>query len=164
MKWFRDKSLRFKINFFVFLSIVLLVGLGLAMFVIADKSLNAELIKRGLLIVRRLAESHSYQVSLGLADELKPIIDKLMEDKGIEYVEFVDTEGRIIQTGDGQFKAQSDPAKRPGAYNNFSLGSLQQTFKQGHIIQSNSGEDLYDFYAPVEVVTSSGTGQQKKII
>ena len=163
MKWFRDKSLRFKINFFVFTSILLLIGLGTAMFYIAEKSLNKELINRGELIVRRLAESHSYQVSLGLADELKPIIDKLMLDKGIEYVEFVDVDGKIIQTGDGQFKAQSDPVKRPADYNSFSLGSLQ-SFKQGKRITSNTGDDLYDFYAPVEVVTSSGQSQQKKII
>lgn len=163
MRWFRDKSLRFKINFFVLISIILLIALGISMFVIAEKSLNAELINRGVLIVKRLAESHSYQVSLGLADELKPIIDKLMLDKGIEYVEFVDTDGKIIQTGDGQFKAQSDPSKRPARYNDFSLGAFQ-SYQEGSKITAVSGHELYDFFAPVEVVTSSGDGQQKKVI
>ena len=51
------------------------------MYRIAQKSLEQELNTRGHVIVRRLAESHSYQVSLGLADELKPIIDKLMSEK-----------------------------------------------------------------------------------
>lgn len=163
MRWFRDKSLRFKINFFVLISIVLLVGLGVAMFIIADRSLNEELINRGVLIVRRLADSHSYQVSLGLADELKPIIDKLMKDKGIEYVEFVDTEGKIIQTGDGQFKAQSDPSRRPAAYGNtnFNLGAFQN-YTQGTKIAAVGGTDLYDFFAPVEVVASSGNGESQK--
>lgn len=164
IKWFRDKSLRFKINIFVLISMVLLFLLGISMFVIAQKSLNIELKNRGQVIVRRLADSHSYQVSLGLADELKPIIDKLMQDKGIEYVEFVDTDGRIIQTGDGQFKAQSDAAKRPADYSRFSIGEFQNK-QQGTRISGVTGNELYDFFAPVEVTTSAnGAEPQKKVI
>ena len=54
--------------------------------------------QRGEVIVRRLAESHSYQVSLGLADELEPILRRIIQtEEGIEYVEFVDAAGRITQ-------------------------------------------------------------------
>ncbi len=127
LTWFRNKSLSFKINLLGLTFILILIILGISMYQIAQKSLQQELITRGHVIVRRLAESHSYQVSLGLADELKPIIDKLMSEKGIWYVEFVDLDGRVIQTGDGQFKAQSDPAqRRPSEFYKFDLKSISE--------------------------------------
>ncbi len=163
LTWFRNKSLRFKINSLVLIFIVVLIALGVSMFQIAQASLHEELKNRGHVIVRRLAESHSYQVSLGLADELKPIIDKLKQEKGIEYVEFVDLDGNIIQTGDGQFKAQSDPSKRPPEYFKFDIDTFSGR-PQGMRI-SGAGHDLYDFYAPVESTTTSpGGAQQKKMI
>ncbi|HET6268420.1 MAG TPA: methyl-accepting chemotaxis protein, partial [Acidobacteriota bacterium] len=151
MTLFRDKSLRYKINSFVGLFIVLMILLGTAMLWLARDSLQKELFQRGAVIVRRLAESHSYQVSLGLADELKPIIDRMMStEQGIEYVEFVDTDGKVIQTGDGKYKAQSDPAKRPPDYAAFNLNAFK--YPQGRKI-NGVGQQLYDFYAPVYVIT-----------
>lgn len=164
LSWFRNKSLSFKINLLGLTFILILILLGVWMYRIAQKSLQQELITRGHVIVRRLAESHSYQVSLGLADELKPIIDKLMSEKGIWYVEFVDLDGRVIQTGDGQFKAQSDPPqRRPSEFYKFDLRSFDKR-EQGVRIQSPSGEQLYDFFAPVEVTTNVGGIQQKRTI
>ncbi len=110
------------------------------MYEIAQNSLQQELITRGHVIVRRLAESHSYQVSLGLADELKPIIDKLMQEKGIFYVEFDDLDGKVIQTGDGQFKAQSEPPqRRPSEFYKFDPKSFDQR-AQGVRIQGPNGD------------------------
>lgn len=126
------------------------------MLALARDSLQKELFQRGAVIVRRLAESHSYQVSLGLADELKPIIDRMMQtEQGIEYVEFVDVDGKVIQTGDGRFKAQSDPSKRPPEYSNFNINAFK--YDEGTKIRSViPGEWLYDFYAPVMIITGGG--------
>ncbi|HJZ11985.1 MAG TPA: hypothetical protein VJ521_07535, partial [Acidobacteriota bacterium] len=116
-RWFRNKSLRFKINTFVIIFTVLMAGLGITMLWLAYHYLKEELIYRGQLMVRRLAESHAYQVSLGLADELKPIIDRMVAtEQGIEYLQFVDPAGNIIHTSDRRFFAESDPARRPAAY------------------------------------------------
>ncbi len=164
LTWFRNKSLSFKINLLGLTFILILIILGISMYRIAEKSLQQELITRGHVIVRRLAESHSYQVSLGLADELKPIIDKMMSEKGIWYVEFTDLDGRVIQTGDGQFKAQSDPPqRRPSEFYKFDLKSFSER-PEGVRIQGPSGELLYDFFAPVEVTTNVGGIQQKRTI
>lgn len=155
-KWFSNKSLRFKINLFVSVFLLLLVVMAGLMLILARDRLQKELFQRGAVIVRRLAESHSYQVSLGLADELKPIIDKMMEtEKGIEYVEFVDAEGKIIQTGDGKFKAQSDPRMRPPEYSNFNISAFN--YQPGRKIKSVTGNWLYDFYEPVKIITSSSS-------
>jgi methyl-accepting chemotaxis protein len=153
MTFFSNKSLRFKINIFVGLFIFLMILLGTAMLWLARNSLQKELFQRGAVIVRRLAESHSYQVSLGLADELKPIIDRMMStETGIEYVEFVDTDGKVIQTGDGKYKAQSDPAKRPPDYAAFNLNAFN--YPEGRKISGvTTGQQLYDFYARVFVIT-----------
>ncbi|HSE41687.1 MAG TPA: methyl-accepting chemotaxis protein, partial [Acidobacteriota bacterium] len=157
-------SLTLKINLLVLTFIGLMIALGGVLIFIAYRSLHSELINRGQVIVRRLAESHSYQVSLSLADELKPIINKLMQEEGIKYVEFVDLEGNIIQTGDGQYKAQSDPSQRPQDYSKFNLDVLLRT-PQGSRIHSREGELLYDFYAPVDInVSSTGGLQQKRTI
>src|SRR5437867_2075370 len=116
-RWLRNKSLRFKMYFFVSLFLVLIGALGIAMLLRANSFLKQELITRGAVIVRRLAESHSYQVSLGLADELQPILQEMVAtEKGIEYVEITDLRGHVLQTTDGKFHAQSDPAKRPPSY------------------------------------------------
>jgi methyl-accepting chemotaxis protein len=156
-KWFGTKSLRYKINFFVAIFIVLLIALGALMLALARDSLQKELFQRGAVIVRRLAESHSYQVSLGLADELKPIIDRMMQtEQGIEYVEFVDIDGKVIQTGDGRFKAQSDPSKRPPEYASFNINAFK--YEEGAKIRGViPGEWLYDFYAPVKIITGGGS-------
>jgi methyl-accepting chemotaxis protein len=164
LSWFRNKSLSFKINLLGLTFILILIVLGIWMYEIAQKSLQQELITRGHVIVRRLAESHSYQVSLGLADELKPIIDKLMQEKGIWYVEFDDLDGKVIQTGDGQFKAQSDPPqRRPSDFYKFDMKLFDQR-PQGVRIQGPNGEQLYDFFAPVEVTTNVNGIQQKRTI
>lgn len=157
-KWFGTKSLRYKINFFVGIFIALLFFMALAMLLLARYSLQQELFQRGAVIVRRLAESHSYQVSLGLADELKPIIDRMMQtEQGIEYVEFVDTEGKVIQTGDGRFKAQSDPGKRPPSYSSFNINAFN--YPQGtKILGVDQQQSLYDFYAKVQIITGGGGG------
>jgi methyl-accepting chemotaxis protein len=161
ISWFRNKSIRFKINLLVFTFIGLMVALGVVLILISYRSLQTELLNRGQVIVRRLAESHSYQVSLGLADELKPIIIKLMQEEGIEYVEFIDPDGNIIQTGDGQYKAQSDPARRPDDYSRFNLDSLLRRPESTRVI-GKSGDELYDFHAPVEITASSTSGPQQK--
>lgn len=158
-KWFGTKSLRYKINFFVGIFIVLLIAMAGSMLWLAKRSLQQELFQRGAVIVRRLAESHSYQVSLGLADELKPIIDRMMQtEQGIEYVEFVDTEGKVIQTGDGKFKAQSDPSKRPPSYANFNINAFN--YLPGTRILGVDQKPLYDFYAKVQILTGGGGGSE----
>jgi methyl-accepting chemotaxis protein len=161
MTWFKNKSISFKINLLVLTFIGLMIALGGVLIWIAYDSLQTELLNRGKVIVRRLAESHSYQVSLGLADELKPIINRLMQEEGIKYVEFVDLEGNIIQTGDGQFKAQSDPALRPADYAKFNLETLVRRTEAARVMDKE-GDFLYDFFAPVEVVASSTGGIQQK--
>src|SRR5687767_4413789 len=109
---FRNQSLRFKIRLFVAFFLLIIVVMGVWMLYLAHHYLKEELMNRGQVIVRRLAESHSYQVSLGLADELEPILQRIIQtEEGIEYVEFVDVAGRIIQTTDGKYKAQSDPGR-----------------------------------------------------
>lgn len=159
MSLLRDKSLRFKVNFFVSLFILLVAGLGIAMYSLAQQSLKQELFKCGEMMVRRLADSHAYQVSLGLADELVPIIDTVMREKGVEYVEFVDTQGKPIHTSDGKFIAQSDPAKRPKAYEKFDAELLHRLASQNEgqagmrKITGKSGQKLYDFYSPVVLVS-----------
>ena len=159
--WFRNKSIRFKINLLVLTFIALMVALGVVLIVISYRSLQTELLNRGQVIVRRLAESHSYQVSLGLADELKPIINKLMQEEGIRYVEFIDPDGNIIQTGDGQYKAQSDPAHRPADYSRFILDSLLRR-PEGARVLGKDGVELYDFHAQVEVTASTQNGALQK--
>jgi methyl-accepting chemotaxis protein len=159
MSLLRDKSLRFKVNFFIFLFILLVVGLGIAMFRLAERSLKQELFKRGEVMVRRLADSHAYQVSLGLADELKPIINQVMREKGVDYIEFVDTKGNVIHTSDGKFIAQSDPARRPEAYRTFDHEvlnklALEDSENAGmRKITGPMGQKLYDFFAPVVLVS-----------
>ncbi len=163
MSLLRDKSLRFKVNFFVFLFILLVAGLGIAMFSLAQRSLKQELFKRGEVMARRLADSHAYQVSLGLADELKPIITQVMREKGVEYIEFVDAKGNLIQTDDGKFIAQSDPARRPQAYLEFDEQTLTRLARENsenagmRKITGLAGQKLYDFYAPVVLVSRDMT-------
>ena len=127
------------------------------MLYLAHHYLEEELMNRGEVIVRRLAESHSYQVSLGLADELEPILRRIIQtEEGIEYVEFVDSAGRIISTVDGKHFAQSDPGRRPPAYNNPNIEKLQNSQSpQGLSIRGVDGKELYDFYAPVQSITGS---------
>ncbi|PWT92101.1 MAG: methyl-accepting protein [Acidobacteria bacterium] len=176
IKWFANMNLRNKIRFFVGIFFGLMIALGVTMYILAQDSLRKELKNRGIVIVKRLAESHSYQVSLGLADELKPIIDKLMRDPSIVYVEFVDTNGKVIQTGDGQFKAQSDSNNRPPSYGQFNLAYFTpQNYPEGQQIKAVNGkDDLYDFYSPVVVITEgagasaadlqSATEQKQRVI
>src|SRR4026207_163742 len=154
---FRNRSLRFKIRSFVVFFLLLILAMGIAMFLISRRYLKEELIHRGEVIVRRLAESHSYQVSLGLADELEPILRRMIQtEQGIEYVEFVDAAGRVIQTSDGKHFAQSEQQNRPPSYLSFQLEQYKlMQMKQGSSIQGAHGEHLYDFYAPV--ISIAGT-------
>jgi methyl-accepting chemotaxis protein len=157
---FRDRSLRFKIRLFVAFFLLIIVVMGVTMLFLARYYLESELMNRGEVIVRRLAESHSYQVSLGLADELEPILRRIIQtEEGIEYVEFVDVEGNIIRTNDGRYRAQSDAARRPPAYDAGDIARLQNTqANQGEFIEGVDGKKLYDFYAPVLSITSSVPG------
>ena len=157
---FRNRSLRFKIRFFVAFFLLLILGMGVAMFLLSRHYLKVELFHRGEVIVRRLAESHSYQVSLGLADELEPILRRMIQtEQGIEYVEFVDAAGRVIQTSDQKHFAQSDVARRPPSYVNFQLEQYKtMQARQGAPITGAHGERLYDFYAPV--ISISGASDQ----
>jgi len=154
LKWFRDKSLRFKLNGFVIVLALLLTGLGILLLLVARNSLQKELLERGAVIVRRLAESHAYQVGLGLADELNLIIRRMMQtEQGIEYVEFIDTRGKIVQTTDGKFLAQSDPSRRPPAYSRFDVNMiLSHSARQGGLIHGVDGQKLYDFYEPIRLL------------
>ncbi len=154
LKWFRDKSLRFKLNGFVIVLALLLTGLGILLLLVARNSLQKELLERGAVIVRRLAESHGYQVGLGLADELNPMISRMMQtEQGIEYVEFIDTRGKIIQTSDGKFLAQSDPSRRPRAYSRFDVNMiLSHSAPEGGLIHGVDGQKLYDFYEPIRLL------------
>jgi len=169
MSLLRDKSLRFKINFFIFLFILLVAALGAVMFSLAQRSLKQELFKRGEVMARRLADSHSYQVSLGLADELKPIISAVMREKGVDYIEFVDAKGSLIQTSDGKFIAQSDPSKRPEAYLEFDdqvLNRLaQENMENAGVrkIVGNHGQKLYDFFAPVILISRGRSARDSNL-
>ena len=111
---------------------------------------------RGEVIVRLLAESHSYQVSLGLADELQPVLQRIIQtEEGIEYLEFVDAAGRILSTGDGKHLAQSDPGRRPPVYGKVNVDAYRSAdVPQGNAIRGADGKELYDFYAPVISITS----------
>jgi len=153
---FRNGSLRFKIRFFVAFFLLLIVAMGVTMFLLSRFYLKDALFRRGEVIVRRLAESHSYQVSLGLADELEPILRRMIQtEQGIEYVEFVDAAGRIIQTSDGKHFAQSNSNLRPPSYIDFQLEPYKtMQIKQGRTITGVREERLYDFYAPVVSVTA----------
>jgi methyl-accepting chemotaxis protein len=152
---FRNRSLRFKIRLFVAFFLLLILGMGITMLYLARRYLREELVHRGEVIVRRLAESHSYQVSLGLADELEPILRRIIQtEEGIEYVEFVDAAGRIIHTSDGKYRAQSDSRRRPPQYENFNIDQYRSlSRKQGETIKGSDGKQLYDFYAPVISIT-----------
>lgn len=154
LKWFRDKSLRFKLNAFVIVLALLLTGQGALLLAVARNSLQKELLQRGAVIVRRLAESHAYQVGLGLADELNAMIKRMTQtEKDVEYVEFVDTNGKIIRTSDGKYLAQSDPSKRPPSYSNFDLNTLlSRSSREGRLIRGANGQWLYDFYEPVRLL------------
>ncbi len=154
LKWFRDKSLRFKLNAFVIVLALLLTGQGALLLAVARNSLQKELLQRGAVIVRRLAESHAYQVGLGLADELNAMIKRMTRtEKDVEYVEFVDINGKIIRTSDGKYLAQSDPSKRPPSYSNFDLNALlSRSSREGRLIRGANGQWLYDFYEPVRLL------------
>ena len=76
---FGNQSLRFKIRLFVAFFLVIILMMGLTMLYLAHYYLKHELMNRGEVIVRRLAESHTHQVSLGLADELEPILRRIIE-------------------------------------------------------------------------------------
>src|SRR5688572_3973851 len=134
---FRNQSLRFKIRLFVafFLSIILVMGI--TMLYLAHHYLENELMHRGEVIVRLLAESHSYQVSLGLADELQPVLQRIIQtEEGIEYLEFVDAAGRILSTGDGKHLAQSDPGRRPPVYGKVNVDAYRSAdVPQGNAIR-----------------------------
>ncbi len=148
---FRNRSLRFRIRFFVTVFMLLIISMGITMLALARHYLKQEMIHRGEVIVRRLAESHAFQVSLGLADELEPVLRRMMQtEQGIEYVEFVDAAGRLVQTSDGKHTAQSDLRKRPPAYEIFDLEQIRSASRnQGSPITGVEGKQLYDFYAPV---------------
>ena len=153
---FRNRSLRFKIRLFVAFFLVILLVMGITTVYLAHDYLKSELMHRGEVIVRLLAESHSYQVSLGLADELQPVLRRVIQtEKGIEYVEFIDAAGRIISTGDGKHKAQSNPLLRPPSYERTNVQPyLNSQVSEGLSIRGADGKRLYDFYAPVVSITS----------
>jgi len=159
---FRNKSLRFKFNFLVSVFTLLnSVMLGSVLIFLARYYLREELVKRGEVMVRRLAESHAYQVSLGLADELQPIINRMITmEKGIEYVEFVDATGKIIQTSDGKYRAQGNVKKRPPEYDNFNLDALKDFTHEGRTIAGANGQKLYDFHAPVRMLVDQSAHVQ----
>lgn len=152
MKLFKTRSLRFKIYLVLSIFVILLAALGILMLSLARDALEKELIAQGFVIVRRLAESHAYQVSLGLADELHPMLKKMVQtEPGIEYAEFVDIGGRIIRTGDGLYAAQSDSRKRlpEGAFRNHP--EAQQEEATFHLIHEEGGMERYGFSAPVRL-------------
>jgi len=124
---------------------------------LAHHYLKQELMQKGEVIVRRLAESHSVEVSLGLADELEPILRRIIEtEPGIEYVEFVDASGRIITTSDGRHKAQSNSGRRPSSFAQFRIENLSNSkIPQGHSVTGVDGKELYGFYAPVVSISAN---------
>jgi methyl-accepting chemotaxis protein len=161
---FRNQSLRFKIRSFVAFFLILIIAMGLTMLYLAHHYLKEELMQRGQVIVRRLAESHSVEVSLGLADELEPILRRIIQtETGIEYVEFIDAAGRIIKTTDGRHKAQSNPAMRPPSYAQADVQRLSNSkVPQGQNITGVDGKELFDFYAPV-VSISKNAGESTSV-
>lgn len=95
--FFSKRSLKSR---FYIVSILLVLGLGLSLGSIllwwANKILIDEMKNYGKMLVDRIADDCAYYVSIGLYDELKTIIDDLMQSQSIYYVEFLDNKGRIL--------------------------------------------------------------------
>jgi len=101
--FFFSKSL--KSRFYLFsIALVVLLGFALSFFLIfrANSILKEETENYGMMLVRRIAEDCAYYVSIGLNDQLKTIIDDLMENPNVYYVEFLDNKGRILAQSENE--------------------------------------------------------------
>ncbi len=152
---------------FYIVSILLILGLSLSLGTIiiwmANKILIDEMRNYGKMLVDRIADDCAYYVSIGLNDQLKSIINDLMQSRSIYYVEFLDNKGRIL--------AQSDN-ERPKV-----LASIDATAKNYYdsILEKvrEKGADYFKIKTPIqkslreeaagsEALLSSTGGNQKE--
>lgn len=152
---------------FYIVSILLILGLSLSLGTIiiwmANKILIDEMRNYGKMLVDRIADDCAYYVSIGLNDQLKSIINDLMQSRSIYYVEFLDNKGRILaQSNNERPKVLASIDATAKNYYDSILEKVREKGADYFKIKSPIQKSLREEAAGSEALLSSTVGNQKE--
>jgi len=128
----------------------------------ANKILIDEMKNYGKMLVDRIADDCAYYVSIGLNDQLKSIINDLMQSQSIYYVEFLDDKGRILaQSNKERPKALSIDATAKNYYDNL-LEKVREKETDYFKIKTPIQKSLREEAVGSEALLSSTVSNQKE--